>query len=372
MNKSNQFFVLYDSQIFDQQRFGGISRYFCEIINRLNMKQDIAVRYSMNYYLTTYRLGKRRIPLPRFILKHYRKLYQKKNKDLGISLLTKSKNYLFHPTYYDPYFLKYIGSNPFVVTVHDMIYERFFSYSEDVKEIIRQKKEVITHANRIIAISNNTKNDIIKLLNINPNKIDVIYHSTSMKPFVGSPSLELPTRFLLFVGERGSYKNFDRFIKVFAKINKQDKELFLVCTGMPFHKSEKATFNQLNITDKVLQFKATDKLLSELYSRAELFVFPSLYEGFGIPILESYVCKCPIAISKTSCFPEIAGNAASYFDPYSEDSIEDAIKKVIYNPKKRQDLIQLGNERLKLYSWENATRQTEETYKKAMFTSNQL
>ena len=125
MRQSHQPFILYDNQIFDIQRFGGISRYFCEILRRLNMKKDIAVRYSVNYYLTTYRLGKHRIPLPRFIFKHYRKQCQNQNKELSKNLLQQSNKYLFHPTYYDPYFLKYIGSNPYVITVHDMIHERF-------------------------------------------------------------------------------------------------------------------------------------------------------------------------------------------------------------------------------------------------------
>lgn len=125
MSKSRQPFILYDNQIFDLQRYGGISRYFCEILRRLKIKKDIAVRYSINYYLTTYGLGKHRIPLPRFIFKHYRRLLHSQNKKLSKKLLQQNKEFLFHPTYYDPYFLKYIGNNPYVITVHDMIHENF-------------------------------------------------------------------------------------------------------------------------------------------------------------------------------------------------------------------------------------------------------
>ena len=366
MSKNNQPFILYDNQIFDIQRFGGISRYFCEIMRRLSMKKDIAVRYSINYYLTTYRLGKHRISLPRFIFKHYRKRCQNKNKELSKKLLTQKKKFLFHPTYYDPYFLEYIGNNPYVITVHDMIHEKFPSFFSDAREIIAQKKEVISRANRIIAISENTKRDIIELLHINPDKIDVIYHSTSMKPFTGKQSLELPNTFLLFVGDRNPYKNFDRLARVFSKLSAQNDKLFLVCTGMPFNKTEKVFINKLNISNRVLQIKATDKLLAELYSRARVFVFPSLYEGFGIPILEAYACHCPVALSNTSCFPEIAENAGVYFDPYSENSILNAITEIIYNDKKRTDLIQKGNERLKSFSWEKATILTEKSYSKAL------
>lgn len=366
MSKSNQPIILYDNQIFDIQRFGGISRYFCEIIRRLNIKNDIAVRYSINYYLTTYHIGRHRIPLPRFIFKRYRKECQGKNKELSKILLNKNHNYLFHPTYYDPYFLEYIGNNPYVITVHDMIHEKFSSCFSDADEVINQKKEVITHANRIIAISENTKKDIIELLHINPNKIDVIYHSTSMKAFTGRPNPNIPSIFLLFIGDRAPYKNFNRLIRAFSILSKEDKELNLVCTGMPFSKSEKEFIDQLGVTDKITQVKATDKLLCELYSRAKLFIFPSLYEGFGIPILEAYACHCPVALSNASCFPEIAGDAGIYFDPYSEKSIIESIREVIYDENKRSSLIQAGNERLKLFSWEKAARLTERTYLKVI------
>lgn len=364
MSKSNQPVILYDNQIFDIQRFGGISRYFCEIIRRLNIKNDIAVRYSINYYLTSYGLGKHRIPLPRFIFKRYRKQCLHQNKELSRKLLSQRKKYILHPTYYDPYFLEYIGNNPYVITVHDMIHEKFSSCFANADEMIKQKKEVITRANRIIAISENTKKDIIELLHIDPNKIDVIYHSTSMKAFVGDFKTNLPSRFILFVGDRAPYKNFDRLIKAFSRLNKEDEDLNLICTGMPFNKPEKEYIAQLNISNKITQIKATDRLLCELYSRAELFVFPSLYEGFGIPILEAYACHCPVALSNASCFPEIAGNAGIYFDPYSEESIAESIREVIYNDRKRSELIVAGNERLKLFSWEKAARLTEKTYLK--------
>ena len=97
-----------------------------------------------------------------------------------------------------------------------------------------------------------------------------------------------------------------------------------------------------------------------------LFVYPSLYEGFGIPILEAYACHCPVALSNTSCFPEIAGEAAVYFDPYSVDSMAEAIEQVIYNASKRNELIHLGDKRLERYSWEEAAKKTEETYRKAL------
>lgn len=122
----------------------------------------------------------------------------------------------------------------------------------------------------------------------------------------------------------------------------------------------------MGIFEYTIHIKASDHALSELYSRALLFVYPSLYEGFGIPILEAYACHCPVALSNTSCFPEIAGEAAIYFDPYSVSSMFEAITKIIYNEDIRSQLIRLGDERLKRYSWEKAAKKTEEAYLKAI------
>lgn len=355
-------YILYDSQMFDLQEFGGISRYFCEIISRLNISYDIAVRYSKNHYLSHSKLGKHLRKIPDFIFEHYeQKLYQK-NRKFTNKMLQKPVHYVLHPTYYDPYFLKYIGNNPFVITVHDMIYELFPQHFNDSEQIIRQKKELITKASRIIAISENTKRDIVNILNIDPQKIDVIYHSTSMQAPSGKLKLSLPEKYILFIGDRVTYKNFQRLLEAFTSIAKADKALHLICTGKPFNESEIQRIQHLDIERQIIQIPIDDNNLNELYSRALLFVYPSLYEGFGIPILEAYVCDCPVALSNASCFPEIAGNAGAYFDPYSVESIAHTISEYIYDENKRQILVEAGKARLKLYSWEKATTETEKVY----------
>ena len=304
--------------------------------------------------------------MPRFLYKRYHAFFKKKNHQLAQKLLTQKERYLFHPTYYHPYFLDLIGDNPYVITVHDMIHEKFTEYVTDADVTIGHKKEVITKANRIIAISENTKKDIIDIFHIDPNKIDVIYHSTSMKPHTGKNRLQLPENYILFVGDRTPYKNFDRFMEAFSQLRKKDPSLYAVYTGSRLNKEGQQKLKDLGVLEYTLHIKASDKALSELYSRALLFVYPSLYEGFGIPILEAYACHCPVALSNTSCFPEIAGEAAVYFDPYSVDSMAEAIGQVIYNASKRNELIHLGDKRLERYSWEEAAKKTEETYRKAL------
>lgn len=164
--------IIFDSQIFDSQVFGGISRYFCEIIPRMNITFDISVRYSENIYLKESKLCKHRLPVPKWIFNKYKNKLLRKNRKFSEHMLISSSEYLLHATYYEPYFLNWIGNNPYVITVHDMIYERLPEFfSKEQKDIIfEQKKQVITQADRVIAISQNTKQDIIDLLHISPEK----------------------------------------------------------------------------------------------------------------------------------------------------------------------------------------------------------
>lgn len=359
-------YVLYDHQAFEMQRFGGISRYFCEIARRLHMPYDVPVRFSINYYLTTWGVGKHVIPLPRFIFKHYKAKLIRKNWRMVTHAMHRGGNYVFHPTYYDPYFMSHIGGHPYVVTVHDMIHEKFFDLFPDAPEVTRMKKEVITNAHRIIAISENTKKDIVEILGIDPGKIDVIYHGTSMQPHSGRNRLRLPARYILYVGDRAPYKNFQRFMETFARLRRVYPDLYVVCTGRPLDKSERTPLDHLGIWDSFVHFKASDRDLAELYARAECFVYPSLYEGFGIPILEAWACRCPVVLSRASCFPEIAAEAGCYFDPLSADDMASAIASVLDDAALRARLIAAGSERLKLFSWEKAARQTEDVYRRVL------
>lgn len=357
--------ILYDYQIFEAQRFGGISRYFCEIIQNLHIKHDVSILFSQNKHLEEYGIAKYQIPLPQFIFDRYQKKLYRKNHWYTKKKLQSASPYLLHPTYFDPYFLPYIGSNPYVITVHDMIYEKYSDLFPSAAFVINQKKEVITQAKRIIAISEHTKKDIVEILHIDPAIIDVIHHGVSLLNHANN-KLKLPARYILFVGERSGYKNFERLLFAFHQLCKDDKELQLVCTGKPFTLLEQRQFKELGIQNRIIQMYASDSMLSQLYAQAAAFVYPSLYEGFGIPLLEAYANNCPVALSNASCFPEIAGTAGEYFDPHSIESIANAIKKIVYDREYREKLCQLGKRQLERYSWQKTALQTEETYKRAM------
>jgi glycosyltransferase involved in cell wall biosynthesis len=144
----------------------------------------------------------------------------------------------------------------------------------------------------------------------------------------------------------------------------KNTQIFLYCTGNSFTEEERSLINKLELNDLVINKGiVSDNQLANLYHFAACFVYPSLYEGFGIPILEAFKHRCPVALSNTSCFPEIARDSALYFDPNDTKSISNTIIKVIEN---REKLIELGTKRMYDFSWEKAAQETEYVYKWAV------
>jgi glycosyltransferase involved in cell wall biosynthesis len=168
----------------------------------------------------------------------------------------------------------------------------------------------------------------------------------------------------LFVGNRGIYKNFTFFIKSISPLLFEEKDLYLVCAGGgDFSYDEIHLFDDLKIKGKVLHYPIThDSTLSQLYQKAALFAFPSLYEGFGIPVLEAFSCGCPVAVSNSSSLPEVGGEAVKYFDPNNLESIQKVVDEIVHNNSLQDTLRSRGYQRLKLFSWEKTAQNTKKVY----------
>jgi glycosyltransferase involved in cell wall biosynthesis len=272
----------------------------------------------------------------------------------------KKGNYdVLHPTYYDPYVLRE-KTKPLVITVHDMIHELFPGYFPHDTITVKNKKNMLLNAHRIIAISENTKSDILKLYpKIDHEKIAVIYHGIAYDILDDTEKKE---NYVLYTGQRTGYKNFDAFIHGIAPLLRQ-YDLQLICTGNTFTKKELQLLKALQITDKVISRFVTDDRLPDIYAKARAFIFPSLYEGFGIPVLEAFAAGCPAVLSNASCFPEIAGDAAVYFNPYSIDDMRSVIEKVLLSPSLQMELIKRGKEQVKKYSWKRCAEKTAKIYR---------
>ncbi|NLF43953.1 MAG: glycosyltransferase family 4 protein, partial [Bacteroidales bacterium] len=296
--------ILFDPQIF-LHKFGGISRYFVELISELfHTGIDVAlplwkttnVYFNENHNLSDelIKKGYYNIPKSRFydridfkgkgrLDRFFRQVGVFNSNEKKFIDYSLNNNYdIVHPTHYDSYFLKYIGTKPFVLTIYDMIHEKFPEYFK-CGDVANKKEFLARRASAIIAISDSTKADIIKFLKISEEKIHVVHLASSMMRFEGNKGdLNIPGEYILYTGQRWIYKNFEKFIKACAPIL-ISKDLYLVCTAAKFTKVELRLFEELHISRNVIHMNCSDSLLAALYTNAKLFVFPSLYEGFGIP-----------------------------------------------------------------------------------------
>jgi glycosyltransferase involved in cell wall biosynthesis len=362
--------VLFDYQHFTEQQHGGITRYFANLVNDIENREDVDYQipaiYTRNYYLKHLKFPLNN-PVGDFIFERKLKRQIKWNRRYSQHQLQAGYYDILHPTYYHPYFLKY-NKKPFVITVHDMIHEKFaadFNTRHDAP-IAAYKREVVAKADKIIAISKSTKRDLIELLNVPEEKIELIYHGIApINPVIKSVNqLSLPEEFILYVGNRNAYKNFYRFAEAVAKVMQQHKNLFLICAGGGrFSDDELKYLTQLNIIQRCIRLDVNDDELAELYQRARAFIYPSLYEGFGLPILEAFQNNCLVVCSNTSSFPEVGGDAVLYFDPTNTDEMTEAILQVLADDSMRTKLIEAGMKRVLQFPLQGSMDQTINLYK---------
>ena len=359
--------ILYDHQMFDAQVYGGISRYFANLISGIGkydrIETEASVLYTNNHYLK----GKVKSHIGRLLAQSVfskpRKL-RAWNKNYSKMRISRGQFDIFHPTYFHPYFLKFLRK-PFVLTVHDMIYELFPGYFQSTDLTAEYKRKLVTAANHIIAISETTKKDLMRLLDVPEEKITVVYHGYQSVDRTTDPLLNLPEKYLLFVGSRDNYKNFDTFAAAFALVKKSHPDLKAVCVGGgDFTQEEAALFSKLQITDSVMQININDRDLYWIYKKALAFVYPSLYEGFGLPILEAFDANCPVISSDISCFREVAGDASVYFDPQDAQVMANTIMETVDDPMLRKGLLLNGEKRLANFTMEKCLSGTLDVYRK--------
>ena len=346
--------VYYDYQILIGQKYGGISRYVYEISKRLpDFGVDLTIKTlgNFNYYFSE-RFGLQELSKPK------QAFYHIVNKAARYFDLRRSDFDIFHPTYY---YASKPSYGKFIVTVHDMTQEIFFNNPRAV----RAKRKIIPQADRIIAVSENTKRDIMKFFpEISPEKISVIYHGASMLSVTDSEKI-FPHDYVLFVGLRGGYKNFSRFVEAMKILMRQENDIHVYCAGGGnFTAEEVSTFGEFH--GRFHQIDLTDEELSRAYSGALCFVYPSLCEGFGIPILEAFSCNCPVICAERSSLPEVAEKSAVYFDPDNIDDMSEKILSVIRDEKLRREMISSGRERVKFFDWDKAARETFECYQNTL------
>lgn len=312
-----------------------------------------------------------------------------KNKYL---LTTKSSQVKDADIIHYPYFDLFFRTLPLkkraksVVTIHDLIPLIFpKDFPPGIKGRIRLslQKMSLSNIDAIITDSQNSKNDIIRLLKIDPAKIKVIYLASDerIKPANQKSVIrirkeyKLPEKFILYVGDVNPNKNLLILIKAFSLVVKNHPDTHLVLVGralskklIPEVKEIKEQIKKFNLEDKVHLISNVPldpvKDLSAIYTAATLYIQPSLYEGFGLPILEAFACKTPVVAANSSSIPEVASDAAILVDPSSEDNIYQGINLVLnLDQSSVNNLVNKGTKQLHNFSWEKTAAETLDVYK---------
>jgi len=365
--------ICYDHQAFSAGKYGGISRYFVEVALRVNRYSKTKVRIIAPLYRSKLLAAKSdEIPvlgLPFTCdFKGAARIAQQVDTCFSSMLSAMCRPDIVHETYYSRHSTS-TASAKTVITVYDMIEELLTGYFDADKKTTDQKKAAFSlrkaafsRADHLICISERTRADLIRLYEVDPQKTSVVYLACSLAA-PSEPVATAKTPYFLYVGNRKGYKNFLGLLAAFAA-SKLFQTHKLVCFGGgELTGPERERVIQLKIpSDRVVVANGDDEVLSRYYAAAEAFVCPSLYEGFGIPLLEAMECECPVVCNNAGSMPEIAGEAAVYFDARDTQSISNVLLSVAGSPEERLRMIAKGKERVKQFSWDICAQQTYDVY----------
>lgn len=363
--------IVYDDQIFGWQQYGGISRYVVELARELSVMDSIDVSvvapFHFNDYLNaasgTVKVLGRYVDVP----VGFRRLIRRVNPLAARLAIGRSDADIVHETYY--FNLRSAAPKAkTVVTVHDMVHEKFPKYFAASNTTPRLKAEAVKRADHVICVSEHTRKDLLELVDIDPAKTSVVHHGFTLGPSASNVLTDpysVGAPYMLYVGSREGYKNFTDLVRAYASSTVLRAEFKLVCFGGGrFTADEKALIASLGLSDsKIRQLSGDDAALAACYKGAAALVYPSKYEGFGIPPLEAMSLNCPVVCSAISSIPEVVGEAAEYFSPHDLDSMREAIHRVVLSETRGQELIALGQERLKRFSWGKCARETLNIYR---------
>lgn len=272
----------------------------------------------------------------------------------------------FSPSHYAPRF----SPVPTVISVMDLSFLYFpeLFYKKDLLQLRSWTKYSINKAIKILTISNSSKNDIIKEYKIAPERVTVTHPGikdfTSLRPRIyGMNQLKnkygIGERYILFVGTLQPRKNIVRLIEAFSKLSEKDLELVVVGKKGWLFEEILEKPKQLGIENRVMFLENVgNEELPLLYKHAICMVLPSLYEGFGLPVLEAMKYECAVITSDVSSLPEAGGDACLYVNPEDTDDIAAKMSTVINDEKLRKDLIEKGKMQITKFNWENTARET--------------
>ena len=376
--------ILYDYQAFDIQRSGGVSNVFSMLVDEMKKREEIeiGIASTTNLYMLAMGYPTEEQTLQRLInagkIDPATRLnsidWKKVNRIFSKNAIIRGDYDVFHPTHYDPYFLDYGVNIPYVVTVHDLAFERLRDYIQFNESMcladFDKRRDIMAAASKVVAISEATKKDIIDIYKVPENKIEIVYNAYRELPENYEYNKPFDFPYILYVGTRQGPLNYKCFIPFFNQIvpfMKEHKDFKLICTGQKFTKFEKDMFRQYGLEDRVENHYLNEDGLNNLYHHAFCFVFPSEFEGFGLPILEAYKNDCPALLNNIPVFREVAGDDGLYFDITDGKSLNANLEGLFsLSDDDRKDIIWKQRQRLPLFTADKMAEGYINVYKSAL------
>ncbi len=353
-----------DEQIFAIQPYGGISRMFAELARQylIHAVADIDVvpidAPIVNRYVLDH--DELRIPL---------RVRPARNEWTALARYfsrpsTHRPSDIVHNTFYLPHGLAPTRGAARVVTVHDMIPE-LLPHTRRRLDWLTLKKRYVERADHVVCVSESTKQDLLRVYGPIAAPVSVVHHGVDERFHPGAPRLDfLPDRYVLFVGKRDQYKDADLLMRAFAELARHDEDLHLLCVGGSGLSDQEVRFlGQLGIRERVSQRFLSDDDMASAYAHAEVFVFPSRFEGFGLPALEAMACGTPVVLARATSLPEVGGEAAAYFTPGSVAELTLVLRDLLDDPARRSRMRQAGLERAAEFTWTSSAERMAAVYR---------
>jgi glycosyltransferase involved in cell wall biosynthesis len=359
--------VAFDEQIFALQAYGGISRMFAELAKQFIENPELDVQLLplnapvINRYILDDETIRSRLAV-RDAKHEYRSLLR-----YVARIQPRPGNDIVHNTFYLPHGLAAYPGAKRVVTVHDMIPE-LMPQTRRRLDFLTLKRRYVRHADHVICVSEATKSDLLKVYGEIPVPISVVHHGVDpiFRPDL-DPHPELPLRYVLFVGNRAQYKDAAVLMKAFATAARDQRDMVLLFVGGgPFSTEERRLLAHLGIAARTIQVSLADRLMPAAYSNAVMCVFPSRFEGFGLPALEAMACGTPTVLARATSLPEVGGDAALYFEPGNSEDLTAVMEQVLGDDQLVSRLRVAGIGRARTFTWGKSAEETVAVYRSTL------
>lgn len=351
--------VFHDFQIFATQGRGGVTRYFVELLRQWASGGAVDAEAFLGCHEsdeagTLESLGVVcgwRCRTPRFRGQFWW------NRRLAEAHLRRGRYAIYHPTYYRVF--EHPATTRVVLTVHDLVHELFPEYMAPNDPTAALRGPALARADVIVCVSENTRRDLLERYPVGDTPVVVTPLASAIEPRAARRRFaERP--FLLFVGSRGNYKNFDLVRTLWERDEALRRETSLVCLG-----GEPPTPAERALPGEVHFLRGDDTLAAELYGSAAVLIYPSRYEGFGLPVLEAMRCGCPVITCRLGSLPEVAGDAAEYCSPDDAEELGQRVGALLHSTERRAEWVRRGHARAAQFSWAATAAATLRAYRLA-------